>query len=111
MLLSKLPDRLWCCCLADCSRVNFPTVKIVDAALGRLKESIRVNQFIIRSEPRIFHLIFLANVDDDDDVDDDGGADFEDGDDEEGESRNFRLNLGCCFDESDLDLHENEENL
>ena len=47
----------------------------------------------------------MENVEGDGDVDDEGGwVDFEDGDEEEGESRNFRLKLGCCFDESDLDL-------
>jgi len=65
LLLSKLPERLWCCCcLAEfCSRPNLPTVNVVDAAL-----------------------IFFANGAEDDS----GGDDFEGG-----EAATFRLNLGC----------------
>jgi len=65
LLLSKLPERLWCCCcLAGCcSRPNLPTVNVVGAAL-----------------------IFFANGAEDDS----GGDDFEGGD-----AATFRLNLGC----------------
>lgn len=79
--LSKLPERLWCCCLAVgvCSRLTLPTVNVVDAAL-----------------------ISFANGAEDDS----GGEDLEEEEvasDEVGLSRSFRLNLGC-FVESDLDL-------